>query len=222
MITVYAFRLPAKISLAALPPAADELPIPRAKLARKFRNEIDAYRTVVGELITRAVVAKTHGKRDFTPFLRSPENRPSLPGYGAYDFNVSHSGNWVVVGYAAAGPIGIDVEEAVEIDDLVPLRVFTHAELAAFASAADRRKTFFEMWTAKESVLKMLGTGLTLAPQSFTLAPDSAGRRSANEYPWCTIETRWIDEKHALSVCGTTAAFPSEIRRIDADFIANF
>jgi 4'-phosphopantetheinyl transferase len=79
-------------------------------------------------------------------------------------FNVSHSGDLAVIGYALGCEVGIDVEELREVCHLeqIARRFFHPSETSAVLStpASDRSLAFLRCWTGKESLLKALGTGI--------------------------------------------------------------
>jgi 4'-phosphopantetheinyl transferase len=107
----------------------------------------------------------THGK----PFLASPDD--------GLDFNLSHSGRWLLFAFARGRAVGVDVESmdrAVDWD-AVARRFFSAREQAALQSlpAEQRRGAFFRCWTRKEAYLKATGQGVTLGLSRFavTLAP---------------------------------------------------
>ncbi|HEY9737016.1 MAG TPA: 4'-phosphopantetheinyl transferase superfamily protein, partial [Trichocoleus sp.] len=85
----------------------------------------------------------------------------------ALQFNLSHSGDWVVYGMSCDRAIGIDIEQIRPLRDLRQMaqRCLTAEELVAFeplpAEAAQTQ--FFRYWTGKEAFLKATGQGLTRA-----------------------------------------------------------
>ena len=97
-------------------------------------------------------------------------------------FNVSHGGRHGLIALAAAGRVGVDVEERKARRDLdgIAETVFTPAEQADLALAAGDQKIhlFFRLWTMKEALIKALGTGFSLDPSRFEIPPDL--RRSAS------------------------------------------
>lgn len=80
------------------------------------------------------------------------------------DFNISHSGHWIVL---AVGDkkVGIDIEEIVPIslDDLIPF-IFEDEKVKHLnrdiQDPNKQLKDFYSEWVKKESHLKMMGTGL--------------------------------------------------------------
>jgi 4'-phosphopantetheinyl transferase len=90
-------------------------------------------------------------------------------------FNISHSGAHGLIAFAAAGRIGVDVEERIARRDLdgISQTVFTPGERAALAATSGERKVhlFFSLWTLKEALIKALGSGFSLDPSRFEIPP---------------------------------------------------
>ncbi len=90
------------------------------------------------------------------PMLANPVDQP-------LHFNISHSGGVMIVAIADQ-PIGVDIEEVRELDDLFALakRVFSREIVQEIAglSAPARKHRFFQHWTLQEARLKAHGLGL--------------------------------------------------------------
>lgn len=82
---------------------------------------------------------------------------PSRPGVGV---SVSHCRAAVAVALCEGGRVGIDVESRRRVSPSLMERVCTADELAVLDAAADRTMAFLQLWTRKEAVLKMRGTGI--------------------------------------------------------------
>ena len=101
----------------------------------------------------------------------------------AVSFNVSHSEKHGLIALAAAGRVGVDVEErSARHDPDGELRtMFTPAEQAELARATGRRKVhlFATLWTMKEALVKGLGEGLVRDTSAFEIpSPMYRGVRS--------------------------------------------
>ena len=88
-------------------------------------------------------------------------------------FNVSHSGAHGLIAVAAAGRLGVDVEERNtprDLDGLISsvLGPNEQAELA-LASGCHKLHLFFNFWTIKEALIKALGLGLSLDMSGFEI-----------------------------------------------------
>ena len=99
-------------------------------------------------------------------------------------FNVSHSGEHGLVGFAQQDEFGVDLEMRVPGRDFdgIGRIVYGPRELLALSAATgpDKVNLFYRFWSLKEALIKALGTGFSLDPSRFEL-PGSmiAGERSA-------------------------------------------
>ncbi|OZB48478.1 MAG: hypothetical protein B7X60_03885 [Polynucleobacter sp. 39-45-136] len=86
-------------------------------------------------------------------------------------FNLSHSGNVILLAFSLNNPVGIDVEERREIKDLDSIAGSYFHELEAEAlSKLDQpllSRAFFSCWAKKEAVIKALGLGLSMPLNAF-------------------------------------------------------
>jgi 4'-phosphopantetheinyl transferase len=97
-------------------------------------------------------------------------------------FNVSHSGDWILVALAVRRAVGVDIEQMRSGMAVLEIaqRVFSEAERTALAAlpAAAREESFFSCWTRKEAYIKARGDGLLLPLDSFDVSfrPTEAAR----------------------------------------------
>jgi phosphopantetheinyl transferase len=154
------------------PPTAGPHELRLAELRRRRRIG----RRWVEELVTERLGVEWHGFA-----VVEPRRKPVLLDGGGIDVSISHSGGTLLVGVAAEGLVGVDVEdepfEAFGRPSLVR-RMCTEDE-RAFASAqpdAMRRRTLARAWTVKEAVLKAHGVGLARDPREVVVGPDELAR----------------------------------------------
>jgi 4'-phosphopantetheinyl transferase len=90
-------------------------------------------------------------------------------------FNLSHSGDWVVLAIDRHSALGIDIEceTQCDIDAIASLSdLFTQNERAYLERqrAPDHmERLFLQLWRGKEAIMKATGKGFALAPNSFEL-----------------------------------------------------
>ncbi len=83
-------------------------------------------------------------------------------------YNIAHSGNYVVMAVSDV-EVGVDIER-IDEEALDAARIcFTPLECNLVKE--NHTDKFFEIWTAKESIMKATGRGFTLLPESFTVLP---------------------------------------------------
>ncbi len=78
------------------------------------------------------------------------------------DFNISHSGEYVVCAITDKGRLGIDIEKIRDIDFSDFRRYMTDDEWKRIKEADQPHEKFYEYWTIKESVMKAEGKGLSI------------------------------------------------------------
>jgi 4'-phosphopantetheinyl transferase len=155
----------------------------RARAARFARAE-DLRRFVAGHAALRFILGRAvHAEPAELDFVAGRAGKPELgPGWsGAPHFNLSHSGDWALIGLSSAGRIGVDVEATRAIRDAAQIaRTHFHpSEAAVIASLSGQAEldAFFAVWTCKEAFVKALGLGLSMPLDAFAVAvpPAPAG-----------------------------------------------
>jgi len=146
----------------------------RQDRANRYLRWEDKVRCVVADALLRYVVEKSLGISDYT-VMQDNGGKPYIQGQKDFHFNLSHSGRWVVIAYGDS-PVGIDVQHIHTKQDKIQqiCRLFAPDEADYILEAEGTRRTerFLHIWTAKESYLKYLGTGLRKALNSFSVLPD--------------------------------------------------
>jgi len=99
--------------------------------------------------------------------------RPYLDNSGI-DFNISHSGDYVICAITDQGRIGIDIEKIKPIDLFGFERYMTPPEWKAIRESAEPYHTFYSYWTKKESAMKAYGCGLSVPLDKILIDNDKA------------------------------------------------
>mgnify|MGYP001603000877 FL=1 len=127
----------------------------------RFVRWQDRHANLLGKTLLRECLMKHGYPPDCLKKISYTEyNRPFIDG--TVDFNISHSGNYVVCAINTAGRVGVDV------DRMKPLHIeefkdcMTSEEWRAIQEAPGHLEKFYELWTLKESVIKGDGRGLSL------------------------------------------------------------
>jgi 4'-phosphopantetheinyl transferase len=140
--------------------------------AERFHYQRDHDRYVAAHARLRQILSKYTGiDPSRLEFEISEFGKPSLhPPTNQYliNFNLSHSGDWLLLGVVRNARIGVDIEEikAESATSEVAERFFTKRENAELQSLPPDQRTiaFFHCWTRKEAYLKALGCGLSASP----------------------------------------------------------
>lgn len=81
---------------------------------------------------------------------------------GSFNFNISHSGSFVVLAVSNKVRIGVDVEEIKPIDIKGFEKQWTSHEWGLLTSSANNYSQFYDFWTIKEAAIKADGRGLSI------------------------------------------------------------
>ena len=110
-------------------------------------------------------------------FDYTPQGKPSLAGDStqrALQFNVSHSGEILLIAVADERALGVDVEQIrrdIEAE-AIAMRFFSPRERQALAElpVTVQVDAFFDCWTRKEAYIKARGDGLSLPLDEFDVS----------------------------------------------------
>lgn len=107
------------------------------------------------------------------PLISGSKGKPSLaPPYHSLEFNLSHTDDLAVLITSTDGAVGIDLEPLERAASLLECASsFCHPEeLDSLATEAKARASaLLKLWTAKESLLKALGNGLSFPPTALLI-----------------------------------------------------
>jgi 4'-phosphopantetheinyl transferase len=137
-----------------------------------FRQEADAHRFLLGKILLLKGMVMV-GLHNFSlDHIRYNEyNKPYLPG--EYNFNISHSGDYVVCAVSSDCKVGIDIEQVNDIATSDFLQCFTSNEWNHIRDSVHPVQTFYKLWTKKECIIKADGRGLQIPLLSFEVIDDT-------------------------------------------------
>jgi len=135
----------------------------RSKYERaiSFKNTSDRRLCILGDYEARCLISSMLGISPAEVYVvPDSRGRPVIarPSDSGLFCSISHSGA-IACACAGSSPVGIDIEYVRAYDRGVALAVLSNAELAYIDETGDTG--FYRIWTAKESYLKCIGTGLT-------------------------------------------------------------
>jgi 4'-phosphopantetheinyl transferase len=153
--------------------------------ADRFYREIDFRRYVVGRGLLRVLLGRClRAAPDRLCFEDGPFGKPGLAGeaQARLQFNVSHSGDVILIAIAPGRAVGVDVEHVrpdIALEGIAR-RFFSQHECASLAAldAPSRPDGFYACWTRKEAYIKARGEGLSLPLRQFDVSvpPDQPAR----------------------------------------------
>ena len=131
----------------------------QSSIQRYLRWE-DRCRALFGKLLLQSQLQNFGFREDLIKEVKQTEyGRPFLDI--PLDFNISHSGNYVICAASPDCRVGIDIEEWRDINYQEFRNIFTESEWERMHQIEHTIPEFFRIWAQKESVVKADGRGLT-------------------------------------------------------------
>ncbi|MEC0665831.1 4'-phosphopantetheinyl transferase superfamily protein [Priestia flexa] len=221
MVEVFALRIPDEIPEKMFERLLKCISMDKQKRIKQYKGKKDAVHTLFADLLTRYILMKNYGidNREIS-FKYNSYNKPFLVCDKKIEFNVSHSGSWVVAAVGSQELVGIDIEKIQPIDVEVFKYVLSSDEYVGLLDkkGIERCLLFYELWTLKESYVKAMGYGLSVELNSFAIfrtAEGQYGIRQDHSPHSFFFQLYDIDPAYKFCVCTTTNTFPSSVDIID-------
>lgn len=133
----------------------------REKAAR-FRREADRHSSIAARGALRVLLSGYAGLSPSEIEFTYSENGKPRTAETNVAFNVSHSGEWVVIAIGRDRAIGVDIEQIKRDMDVLSIagRYYAPDERAAIEESEDSHATFFQLWARKEAYVKACGSTL--------------------------------------------------------------
>ena len=128
-------------------------------VAQDTRETFLLSRCAIRSLLTKYTEKPSEGKCIGT----HPGGKPFFVNHPDLHFSLSHSGSEVAIAFSRT-PIGFDMEKKERHADFVSVarRFFSEAETAQISAAGEHASSLFmDLWTAKEAILKLEGSGIS-------------------------------------------------------------
>lgn len=157
--------------------------------ADQYRFEKHRICYVVARAVLRLLVGKyiEVDPRDVV-FSYIKNGKPLVVNQKGIQFNVSHSENYILIGFVKDYDLGVDVEytkQPIEVQTIAA-SFFSKEEVAMLVSLAEEYQTqaFYNCWTRKEAFIKALGDGLSFPLDQFVVSMDSTKVATLLETKW--------------------------------------
>lgn len=135
-----------------------------------YRQIDDQLRVYTGKRMVSVLLKEWEAPDIYACIEKNEFGKPCMAG--GPDFNISHSGDWVVGIRSFKGKVGVDVEQIRPIDIDLFTRQFTPMERQKMKQSEDPTAAFFEAWTGKEAVMKADGRGMRIPLHAIQLTPE--------------------------------------------------
>ncbi len=207
----------------------DEISLASADLLPPF--DVENLASISHSAVRQRAIASTVGMRQILStylgitsteleIVRSDYGKPSLAKKQLIDFNLTHSGDWILLAVTDER-VGIDLETPRRLRDVEALvrRISTHWELDEWLAcpADERARAFYRLWTKKEAVTKLDGRGLQLSMAAIGLTELDSNRSHAL---WpdgsCDVSLLFDNDTGVAAVATENCGLDFECRRWNA------
>ncbi len=167
-LSVYPFDISKTLS-------SDEL-----ERSSKFKSQKDQEDFIFRHYTLRSILSKyCNCQPGEIKFRYNTYKKPSVsvPQSSKIKFNMSYSGEIIIVGVCLQNDIGVDIEKVRKINNIknIAAENFSLQELKLLNSKFDKTNTFFKIWTRKEAFIKAYGNGIYYPLKSFCVDINSSG-----------------------------------------------
>lgn len=189
----------------------------RRRKADLFYFKIDAYRSVCAEMLLQYSFCETGNQFVESNLVYNRYGKPAIKE-GEIFFNLSHSGDWVVLAYGVA-EVGVDIEKIQPGRERILDSILTEEERDYIYSAdkLEKSRRFTQIWTLKESYIKYLGTGFSTDMKTFSIdALENVVKNSNGKFmEHIYIKSFLYAQDYYLSICSDEAIFVIKEVRIE-------
>ena len=168
---------------------------------QKFHFFRDARNCLLGDILARVETCRfTDLSMKQIEFAVNEYEKPFVVGKPRIQFNISHAGHYIAC-IIADEPVGIDIELITHVDMNLAERFFTPDETAYIVNEQQANR-FYEVWTKKESRIKLEGKGLNKPLSSFSIFESSNQER-------LVYHKIFQNDEAVCHVCSTKQESPS-------------
>lgn len=173
-----------------------------------------------GKIVLRYALREEYGYPGLPEIARGIYGKPFFPEYPYIQFNISHSGDYVLCALGQ-NELGADIEHIRKADDRLYARVLSDRERHWLEKQADKNKAFIRLWTLKESYIKATGEGLRaeLKKVEFWMPEEGEKEKILCSKKGYAFYQRELSDGSCLSLCMQGGRIPDEMRKVRILFL---
>lgn len=221
MITILVANIKEKISEEQLRIFETYLNHERVNKLKKFKFKEDYLRSLYGEVLVRYLVNKNFSISNSQIKINYSEyGKPYIENLKDFQFNISHSGDWVVCAYGREN-IGVDIEKIGTAYLDISEKYFSKSEYEMLCKKTKDEKNnyFYQLWTLKESYLKYIGKGLSVSLNSFSIIENNKKFYIKGLENNVILKQYKFNNEYIISVCSKEKC-KEEIKKISMKYVS--
>lgn len=182
----------------------------------KYIRNQDQFSFIIGRLL---IMQMLHyfgfATNEILNLQKNKHNKPHL--CNLFEFNLSHSGDYVICCGSHQCKLGIDIERKRQLDISDFKIAFSSNEWDIIHSAPDRLYEFYKTWTKKESIIKADGRGLAIDLKKITLFENKAIIDNSSTV-W-HLKSLNIDKEYSCHICSDKKITSIDIQEFQPDMV---
>lgn len=226
MIDIYLLDVNISIDFTLYNKLINSISKEKRKRINKYKHNKDKLKSLLADILLRTQLCKNNNcKFKDLEFEHNAYGKPKLIGDSNIYFNISHSGDYVVVGISDR-EIGIDIEringKETKLLDLAKL-AYSKEEYNWILKNKYTliKKNFYKIWTLKESYVKFIGKGLSIPLDSFKFQKYKGNiylNKNGLLIKHIQFKNYNLHDKYILSICYENNINNNEIKIIYQNF----
>lgn len=171
MTIVYYTKISDSLSIEKFRYYLSTLPVYMQLKIENYRNFKDQKLILFGKLLLRTIGNEFNTKGDILNKIKyNSFGRPYVIDEHINDFNISHSGDYVVCVVSNHCRVGIDIEKIDKNINILDYKSqMLDQEWFEIMNSSLKSNAFYDFWTKKEAVVKAEGEGLSIPFKSFQI-----------------------------------------------------
>lgn len=145
---------------------------------QRFAHQTDRHRYIIARgLLYEGCAERLNVMPKDIEFALGQQGKPYVVDHDLH-INLSHSVDWLLLGFDQHHPIGVDIQHHDDHDYIKLAQRFFHPEEQAqlAACAPDQmQESFYAIWTQKEALVKASGKGIQFGLSTFSVLTPPEG-----------------------------------------------
>ncbi len=190
-----------------------------------FQQEILKYKfwqgaesSLLGKIILKVGFQQLNLPFSLDDIKVDAKDRPYLND--EFDFNISHSGNYIICAIAKNAKVGIDIEKHRELKSDIANRYFDKNECNEIDISKNPSKTFFDLWSLKESAIKCDGLGVEVLSKTHKQYQQESINTIICDNKLLYYQILAIEDEYSCCVC-SNKKFVIELQQLNLSDLLN-
>jgi len=213
MICIYYTELKEEYNNDVLEKALQKMPQNIVDEINQYKFEQQRWHTFLGKKLLEFALSENNFTHTLSDIKYYKKEKPYLTEN--IDFNISHSGDYVILAFVQNNNVGIDIEKHRNIDNTLFKKYFNDVEWKNIQEANKPNSIFFDYWAIKESAIKCDGRGVEILGKTY-IYDESSLLCDEQIYYYKKLK---IDEKYSASVCTKQQDEILKIKKIELSIL---